>query len=71
MTLPNCQPLQKENWHDLAHIADTYENIWTKTMLDSTPEAIEAIENEAARWTSECATISEAAASSETALLSF
>ncbi|RFN53875.1 hypothetical protein FIE12Z_1910 [Fusarium flagelliforme] len=71
VTLPNCQPLQKETWHALAHIADTYEDIWTKTTLNSTPEAIEAIENQAARWTSECATISEAAASSETASLSF
>lgn len=71
VSLPNCQPLQKENWDDLAHIANTYENTWTKIMVDSTPEAIEAIENEAARWTLECATVSEAAASLETAPLSF
>ncbi|PNP76139.1 hypothetical protein FNYG_10697 [Fusarium nygamai] len=71
VTLPNCQPLQKENWVDLAHIADTYENTWSKMMLNSTPEAIEAIEHEAARWASECATASEAAASSETVSLSF
>ncbi|KAF4959436.1 hypothetical protein FGADI_1657 [Fusarium gaditjirri] len=71
VTLPNCQPLQQQDWEDLNHIVDTYEKISRKMMLNPTPDAIEAIEDDAVRWTSECAAICEAAGFKERASLSF
>ncbi|EWY80986.1 hypothetical protein FOYG_15278 [Fusarium oxysporum NRRL 32931] len=71
VTLPNCQPLQKQEWQSLAHITDTYEKTLGKMMVNPAPEAIEAIEDDAVRWTSECATVSEAAASKESTSSSF
>ncbi|ENH69286.1 hypothetical protein FOC1_g10004823 [Fusarium oxysporum f. sp. cubense race 1] len=75
VTLPNSQPLQKKrDWEGFAHLTDTYEKILGKMMLNPTPRAIQAIEDDAVRWTSECATFSrfsEAATSGESTSLSF
>ncbi|QKD62387.2 uncharacterized protein FOBCDRAFT_324649 [Fusarium oxysporum Fo47] len=83
VTLPNCQPLQKENWDGLAHVVNSYEKISSKIQPSSATEAIkvieaieaietiEAVENEFARWTSGCATVLEATDSSETSSMSF